>query len=137
MYMCLHLSLSLYIYIYMHTYIHVYVNLYMYMYMYTYVHIITLYICVYIHMYTYVCIYIYIYIYIYRSEQSVGRGSEPSNVRVQRLTCPLLLAQCRTTPNRPTKITPTNVGDPLWAWEFHPFRLRLCSSQTLWNPQCQ
>ena len=24
----------------------------------------------------------------------------------------------------------------LWAWEFHPLELRLCLSQTLWNPQC-
>ena len=27
-------------------------------------------------------------------------------------------------------------GNPLWAWEFHPFKLRLCLSQTPWNPQC-
>ena len=27
-------------------------------------------------------------------------------------------------------------GNPRWAWEFHPFKLRLWSSQTLWNPQC-
>ena len=26
--------------------------------------------------------------------------------------------------------------DPLWAWEFHPFKLRLCWSRTLGNPQC-
>ena len=24
----------------------------------------------------------------------------------------------------------------LWAWEFHPFELRLRSSQASWNPQC-
>ena len=27
-------------------------------------------------------------------------------------------------------------GNPLWTWEFHPFKSRLCLSQTLWNPQC-
>ena len=27
-------------------------------------------------------------------------------------------------------------GSPLWTWEFHPFKLRLRLSQTLWNPQC-
>ena len=27
-------------------------------------------------------------------------------------------------------------GNSLWAWEFHPFKSRLCLSQTLRNPQC-
>ena len=27
-------------------------------------------------------------------------------------------------------------GNPLWAWEFHSFKLRLRWSQTLRNPQC-
>ena len=27
--------------------------------------------------------------------------------------------------------------NPLWASEFHPFKLRSCLSQTLRNPQCQ
>ena len=27
-------------------------------------------------------------------------------------------------------------GNSLWAWEFHPLKSRLCSSQTLRNPQC-
>ena len=27
-------------------------------------------------------------------------------------------------------------GNPLWTWEFHPFKFRLCLSQTPWNPQC-
>ena len=27
-------------------------------------------------------------------------------------------------------------GNALWAWEFHPLKLRLRSSRTLWNPQC-
>ena len=27
-------------------------------------------------------------------------------------------------------------GNPLWIREFHPFKLRLCSSRTLRNPQC-
>ena len=46
------------------------------------------------------------------------------------------------TPNLPTNIIPTNIawlklsGKSPWAWEFHPFELRLCLSQTLWNPQC-
>ena len=50
------------------------------------------------------------------------------------------------TPNPPTDIVPTNIArvklsrkiprKSLWAWEFHPFKLRLCWSQTLWNPQC-
>ena len=37
----------------------------------------------------------------------------------------------------PTNIIPTNIldsnfpGNPLWAWEFHPLELILCSSQTL------
>ena len=45
------------------------------------------------------------------------------------------------TPNPPTNIVPTDIARvklfgeipriSLWAWEFHPFRLRLCSSQTL------
>ena len=26
------------------------------------------------------------------------------------------------------------LGNSLWAWEFHPLQLRLCLSQTLWNP---
>ena len=25
-------------------------------------------------------------------------------------------------------------GNLLWTWEFHPLELRLCLSQTLWNP---
>ena len=47
----------------------------------------------------------------------------------------------RRTPNLPTKIIPTKTcwlklsGKSLWTWEFRPLRLRLCSSQTLWNPQ--
>ena len=27
------------------------------------------------------------------------------------------------------------LGNPLWTWEFHPLNLRLCWSQTLWNPE--
>ena len=27
-------------------------------------------------------------------------------------------------------------GNRLWAWEFHPLKLRSCLSQTLWNQQC-
>ena len=26
-------------------------------------------------------------------------------------------------------------GNSLWAWEFHPLRLRCCLSQSLWNPE--
>ena len=26
-------------------------------------------------------------------------------------------------------------GNSLWAWEFHPFKSRLCLSQTLWTPE--
>ena len=26
-------------------------------------------------------------------------------------------------------------GNPLWTWEFHPFRLRSCLSQAPWSPQ--
>ena len=46
----------------------------------------------------------------------------------------------RLTPNLPTSIIRTNIawlkfsGNPLRAWEFHPFKSRLCWSQTLWNP---
>ena len=29
---------------------------------------------------------------------------------------------------------PNFPGNPLWTWEFHPFKLRLCSSPTLENP---
>ena len=28
-------------------------------------------------------------------------------------------------------------GNPLWTWEFDPFRLRLCWSQTLEHPPCK
>ena len=54
-------------------------------------------------------------------------------------------AQCKDgvrTPNLPTNITlltlldSTFPGNPLWTWESHPLELRLCLSQTLWNPQC-
>ena len=48
---------------------------------------------------------------------------------------------CVCTPNLPTNIIPTNIArvklsreiprKSLWAWEFHPLQLRLCSSQTL------
>ena len=51
------------------------------------------------------------------------------------------------TPNPPTNIVPTNIiariklsGEiprkSLWAWEFHRFKLTLCLSQALRNPQC-
>ena len=26
-------------------------------------------------------------------------------------------------------------GNPLWTWEFHPFKIILCLSRTFWNPQ--
>ena len=45
------------------------------------------------------------------------------------------------TPNLPTKSIPTKIrwlkvpGNPLWTWEFHPLKSRLCLSQTLWNPE--
>ena len=45
--------------------------------------------------------------------------------------------------NLPTNIIPTKLldstfpGKSPWAWEFHPLRLRLCLSQTLWNPESQ
>ena len=46
------------------------------------------------------------------------------------------------TPNLPTKTIPTKTSwlktsgkCPLWTWEFHPLQLRLCLSQTLWNPE--
>ena len=36
----------------------------------------------------------------------------------------------------PTLLDSNFTGNSLWAWEFHPLELRLCLSQTLWNPQC-
>ena len=50
------------------------------------------------------------------------------------------------TPNLPTNIVPTNIAwvklsgkiprKSLGTWESHPFKLRLCSSRTPWNPRC-
>ena len=33
-------------------------------------------------------------------------------------------------------LDPNFPGDSLWAWGFHPSRLRFCLSQTLEHPQC-
>ena len=50
-------------------------------------------------------------------------------------------APCRcncVTPKFPTKIIPANIAWlklSLWTREFHPLKLRLCVSQTPWNPE--
>ena len=66
----------------------------------------------------------YIYIYIYGCLQVLGRVSErpgASELRpISLLTLPLL-----------TLLDSKLPDVSLWAWEFHPFKLRLCLSQTL------
>ena len=99
--------------------------------------------------------YIHIYIYIY-----IFNCDTPRHIRRQLFSMTYRVCQPRhrqrrrhrrkhmhvCTPNLPTNIVPTNVArvklsgkiprKSLWAWEFHPFKFRLCSSRTLRNQQC-
>ena len=80
-------------------------------------------------------IYIYIYIHMYWTQTLREMPYGPGN------STHFNTSNTIGTPNPPTNIVPTNIaqvklsrGIPrksLWAWEFHPFQLTLCSSQTL------
>ena len=108
-----------------------------YIYIYIYTH--TIYICV--CMSVCMCIHIYIYIYIYtqlnnnhdndnsrrRKGATIRAPDSYSALRIRPiflLILPLLTSHDSNFP-----------GNILWAWEFHPFKLRSCFTQTLWNPQ--
>ena len=78
--------------------------------------------------------YIYIYIErerdvivyygIYGREARAHEGQEEGSMRpTSLLTLPLL-----------TLLDSTISGNSLWTWEFHPFKSRLCLSQTVENP---
>ena len=131
----------MYTHMYVCIYIYIYISLSIYIYIYNST------VCIYIYIYICTCIHIYIYIYIYIHYGSLlhqaGEGE-----RHQRLPGPTayyeLLFLHYYTSNLPTNIVPTNIAwvklsrkiprKSLWAWEFHPFKLRVCLSQTLWNP---
>ena len=83
-----------------------------YIYIYTYIY---LRVVIYIYIYAYTSLSLYIYIYIYTA---IIRP-------IPLLTLSLL-----------TLLDSNFQVNSLWTWEFHPLKLRLCSSQTLWNPQC-
>ena len=121
-----YIIVCVYIYIYIHIYVHMYIYIY-----------------IYIWLYKNKKTYIYIYIYI-RIQMSSGDGSTDTPCRA----APALRNEPgHFTSNLPTNIVPTNITwvklsrkiprKSLWAWEFHPVKLRLCSSRTLGNAQCQ
>ena len=150
----------IYIYIYVCTlmYIHmIYREICIYVYICIYIYIYIL-ICTYA--YVYVCIYIYIYMYIHtyyreryvHQDHDPARGHLPDQVVSATLTAalcacriPYACTYCTCILKCPislltlpllTLLDSSFPGNPLWAWEFHPFKLRLCLSQTLRNPQC-
>ena len=136
-YIYIYISLSIYLSLYLYIYTHMYVCMYVCM-------------CIYIYIYTYI-LYIYIYIsitcltqvFFKRGEEcgqlwrSLMRLKSVKRVRpylrssvrqvrpISLLTLPLL-----------TILDSRFPGNPLWTREFHSFKLRLCLSQTLRNPQC-
>ena len=79
----------------------------------------------------------YVIIILYFVSREIGRIVATSGICQQSVVGTL---------NLPTYIAPTNIAwvklsgkiprKSLGKWEFHPFKLRLCSSPTPWNPQC-
>ena len=114
--------------------------------------------CVYVYIYIYICIYIYIYEMIYnigiytcilctRTHVYTSRCSRHSD-NISRKICTRIAhaamhatKRTRTTVElRPIPLLTLSLltlldssfpGNSPWAWEFHPFNLRLCLSQTL------
>ena len=80
-----------------------------------------MYICIYIYIYKHMCMCVYIYIYIYIYIYMGFLADKARHVRPISLLRFTLL----------TLLESNIPGNPLWAWESHPFELRLCSSQTL------
>ena len=130
----------MYVYLYLYLYISIYIYIYVYIY-------------IYIHTYTSLSI-IYIYIYIDTHMKHMRLASQSwilGRHCSSNATCLILPGRkrrcCGSThhPIRPISLLTLSLltlldsnfpGNPLWAWEFHPFKLRLCFSQTLENPQC-
>ena len=133
--MCI-MYMYVYIYIYIYTYTHICMSMFSYVWLvllFLYIIVFTWYIYIYIYIY---CIYIYTYAHVLREALQEDIEWSETTTECPKDASSYLLPISRLTLSLLTLLDSNFPGNPLWAWEFHPLALRLCLSQTLWNPPC-